>query len=460
MASWSEGFGGRYLLGDEPVGSVEAYEAAGGGEGLRRAHALGPTATIEVVAKARLRGRGGGGFPTGVKWRSVADAGEGQRRFVVCNAAEGEPGTFKDRALIRANPFQLLEGIAIASYAVGAEQAYIGLKAGYEIEARRIEAAVRDMTAAGILGDVPINVVTGPDDYLLGEEKGLLEAIEGRPPFPRWYPPYVLGLHAGMPAGVGAASVGWDERFNPAVVNNVETLSNVPHILRNGVEWFRSIGTEDSPGSMVFTVSGDVRRETVFELPLGTPLAFLVHGVGDGVAEGRRIGAVFPGVANAPIPERLLDVPLDFSSLQAVGSGLGSGGMIVYDDTACVVGAAMTFSRFLAVESCGQCPPCKLGTGALTERLRSLEEGAADLMTIDEIQAWVRQVTDANRCGLGAGEQALVAGLFRMFPEVVADHVGRGCTSTRDVPIPKIVDWLPEAGRFVYDTSYFSRRTP
>nr|MBO2498417.1 NADH-quinone oxidoreductase subunit F [Acidimicrobiia bacterium] len=447
-----------YLLTDRPIESIADYLAAGGGEGLARARAIGPDATIATIERSRLRGRGGAGFPTGVKWRGVASADPDQRRFLVCNAAEGEPGTFKDRALMRWNPYQLLEGIAIAAFAIGAEEAYIGLKERYAAELSALERAAAEMQAQDLLGDVPIRVVTGPDDYLLGEEKGLLEAIEGRPPFPRWYPPYLVGLYTDMPAGVGAGSAGWSEQANPAVVNNVETLSNVPHILAHGPEWFTEQGTPDSPGNMLFTVCGDVVHEGVAELPMGTPLAVLVHGVGEGPPEGRRVKAVFPGVSNAPIPDSLLDTPMDFDSMRAIGSGLGSGGMIVYDDSACIVAAAAVLSRFLAVESCGQCPPCKLGTDALAERFFLIDSGGGDRFTLDEVTAWIERVTDANRCGLGAGQRALAAGVLRLFGEEVIDHLGRRCPSDRVLGVPKIVDWDPDTGTFAYDEGYFAWR--
>jgi NADH:ubiquinone oxidoreductase subunit F (NADH-binding) len=450
----------KFLLPDEPLADLASYQERGGGEGLARALRIGPEQTVSEVHRSKLRGRGGGGFPAGMKWAGVAAAPPGQRRFLVCNAAEGEPGTFKDRALIRSNPYQLLEGMAIAAFAVGAEEAYIGIKDKYRLEMRRLEQAAEEMSAAGMLGEVPLRVVTGPDDYLLGEEKGLLEAIEGRDPFPRLYPPYVLGLHTGMMSGVGAASVGPDDQYNPTVVNNVETLSNVPHILARGEDWFRSIGTADTPGTMVFTVSGDVRHETVAELPMGTPLAVLVYGVGEGLGEGRRLKAAVSGVSNAPLPQRLIDTPLDFGSMEAVGSGLGSGGFIVYDDTACIVEVGAVLSSFLAVESCGQCPPCKMGTSALAQRFARLELGEADPTVLEEMSAWLSRVTDANRCGLGAGERALAAGILREFFDEVADHVGRACPSDRSLRLPKISDFLPEASRFVYDDTYFDWRNP
>ena len=447
-----------YLLPEEAVTNVDAYRAAGGGEGIAHAFRIGPEATLKEVEASRLRGRGGAGFPTGIKWKGVAGADPAQRRFLVCNAAEGEPGTFKDRALLRFNPHQVLEGIAIAAFAIGAEEAYIGIKDKYGREIELLETAATELAEAGMLGEVPIRVVTGPDDYLLGEEKGLLEAIEGRPPFPRWYPPYILGLHTGMPSGVGAASSGWDEQTNPTVVNNVETLANVPPILARGADWFRSLGTEDSPGHMLFTISGDVRREAVAELALGTPLAVLVHGIGEGLEAGRRVKAVFPGVSNGPLPDRLLDTPMDFRSMQAVGSGLGSGGMIVYDDTACIVAVAAVLSRFLAIESCGQCPPCKLGTDALADRFFAIDAGEGTAFTLDEMTAWIGRVTDANRCGLGAGERALAAGVFQSYSDEVVAHLGSACWSDRDILVPKMNDWDPDRGRFSYDEGYFAWR--
>ena len=448
----------RALLPAEPLETIDAYLGLGGGEGFRRATRIGARQVIAEVLDSGLRGRGGAGFSTGLKWSGVAEAPEGQRRFLVCNAAEGEPGTFKDRALIRANPYQLLEGLAIAAFALGAEVAYVGIKDSYDTEISRLERAAEEMQAQGLLGEVPIQLRTGPDDYLLGEEKALLEAIEGKDPLPRWYPPYILGLHVELVAGVGAATVGADDRFNPTVVNNVETLSNVPHILREGPDWFRAVGTPTSPGTMVFTVVGDVKREAVAELPMGTPLSFLVYAVGEGLEEGRRVKAVFPGVSNAPIPNRLLETPMDFDSMRDVGSGVGSGGMIVYDDTACIVEAGWVLSRFLSRESCGQCPPCKLGTRSITELFGELHSGQDNPMVVDQLAAWAQRVTDANRCGLGQGQRALAVGILHHFAQEVMAHAGSPCWSSKRLSLPKIVD--EEPGRMVYDESYFEWRSP
>lgn len=448
----------NYLLPDRPLASLDDYRATGGGDGITEAHRIGPAAVVERVTEARLRGRGGAGFPTGIKWSGVASAPADQRRFVVCNAAEGEPGTFKDRALIRSNPYQVLEGLAIAALAVAAEEAYIGVKEKYREEVERLESAAAEMSDAGLLGEISIRLVTGPDDYLLGEEKGLLEAIEGRQPLPRWLPPYVVGLYVAETSGVGAATSGWDDQRNPTVVNNVETLAHVPPLVGRGADWFRSHGTGDTPGNVLFTVCGDVRKETVAELPAGTPLAVLIYGVGGGLDAGRKLAAVFPGASNAPLPARMLDIPMDYQSMGKAGSGLGSGGMIVYDDTACVLDAAGQLSRFLAVESCGQCPPCKLGTAALTQLLFDLESGDGAPRTIEEIAGWAQRVTDANRCGLGAGERSLVVGILSHFPEVVTSHLERGCDRERTVSLPKLVDL--EGDRFVYDETYFEWRQP
>src|SRR2546428_5567887 len=274
--------------------SLDEYLESGGGRGLEVALGAWPEAVIEEVARSGLRGRGGAGFPTGEKWRSVRTVGAGPR-FAVCNAAEGEPATFKDRFLMRTNPYQVLEGLAIAAHAVGAERAYIGLKELFTEEAAAVSGAVEEMQQAHALGGIPIEIVLGPDHYLFGEETGLEEVIEGRLPLPRAARPYVLGLFATAP------------NENPTLVNNVETLANVPHIMADGADWLRANGTDTSPGTMLFTVCGDVRREGVFELPMGTPLRHLVEDLAGGPAEGRTLKALFPGASNTVMAPEELD---------------------------------------------------------------------------------------------------------------------------------------------------------
>jgi NADH-quinone oxidoreductase subunit F len=330
------------LLPDEPIASLDAYLATDfGGLGVQRAQQIGPRATIEAVTASGLRGRGGGGFPTGRKWRTIASQ-SGSRRFVVCNGAEGEPGTFKDRALMRANPYQLVDGIIIAAYAVGADEAFICLKGSFGPELEAVTTAVQQFQAAGICADCKVTIVAGPDEYLFGEEKAMLEVIEGKPPLPRWSPPYEHGLFA------TDVQLGWEATPrsgpragpNPTLVNNVETLSNVAHILARGSDWFRSMGTPESPDTVVATVVGDVVAPDVGEVELGTSLRAVIDAVGSGVTPGRNVKAVFSGVANAVVTAADLDVPVSYEGFNAIGSGMGAAGFIVYDDTACMVDVA------------------------------------------------------------------------------------------------------------------------
>lgn len=425
-----------HLLPDSPVADLDAYRAAGGGAGLERALESDPADLMAEVRSSGLRGRGGAGFPTGIKWQGAAEE-DADHKYVVCNAAEGEPGAFKDRALIRRNPYQLLEGLAIAGRAVGAEDVYIGIKERFEPETERLQAAATEMAEEGMLDHVELRIVAGPDDYLFGEETGLLEVIEGRDPLPRLYPPYIQGLFTDQ-----------DNPVRPTVVNNVETLSHVPHIVAHGSEWFRSFGTDDSPGTMVFTVCGDVDNETVVELELGTPLSYLVHGPAGGVKEGRKTKLAVSGASNRPLTSPELDVAMSYEAMERIGSGLGAGGFIVYDDSTCVVEVAEVLSTFLYEGSCGQCPPCKLGTQAFKERFGHITSGSGTVEHIEEAVAWLRRVTDANRCGLGAGQRFLAAGILDQFVEDVVTCMDGGCPGHRGLETPMLYDWDPESGRF------------
>lgn len=440
--------------------SLDAYLAAGGCEGLARARRLGPEQTAKEVTLARLRGRGGGGFPTGTKWTSVRRA-PGSRRFAVCNAAEGEPATFKDRSLLRANPYQVVEGLAIAALAVGAEQAYVATKASFTVERERLMAALAEMGGAGLLEGLAVTVVAGPEEYLFGEEKALLEVIEGHDPLPRVLPPFQHGLFAtgpqlGWESHPPAGAPGTGPEPNPTLVNNVETLANVPHILARGPEWFRSTGTERSPGTVVCTVVGDVAGPGVYEMEMGSPLAELLE-VAGGPLPDRHLKAAFPGVANRVVPASRFGTPLTYEDMRAAGTGLGAGGFAVYDDTACMVEVAAVLSRFLAVESCGQCPPCKRGTGDITAALDRLRGPDADDADLDLVAVRLRTVTDANRCYLGTEEQLLVSGVLATFPEDFADHLGGFCRlPERRYTVPKVVDIA--GGRVVYDERQARKR--
>jgi len=452
------------LLWDPPVTDVTQYLEGGGGQGYRRAVALGPGGTIQEVILSGLRGRGGGGFSTGRKWQSVRESarsvGGGNRAFVVANGAEGEPGTFKDRAIMRANPFAVVEGVAIAAWAVGAERAFIAVKERFEPETARLAQAIEEMEDAGLVGDVPIQVVLGPDHYLYGEETGLLEVIEGNDPWPRNVPPYVQGLFATTPnegwsAGVGVATE--FESANPTVVNNVETLATVSQVLARGPEWHRSLGTERSPGFVVATVVGDVVRPGVGEVELGTPLRQVIDEVGGGVRPGRSVRAVLSGVSNPVVTGDQLDVPCSYEGMEAIGTGLGAAGFIVFDDTTSMVEVAQLISRFLYVESCGQCPACKLGCGAVTDRLDVLAAGEATPDDLEVVAFRLETVTDGNRCYLPVEERRVVSSLLQAFPEDVAAALDGVPPPRRDLALPKVVDLVD--GKAIYDENQ-SRKQP
>ncbi len=434
-----------HLLPERPVTTLDEWLATPvGGLGLHRAQELGAAGVLDLVERSGLRGRGGGGFGTARKWRTVAAASP--PRYLVCNGAEGEPGTFKDRALLRANPYQLVEGLLIAALAVDVAEAYVAVKTSFTQEYDRLTRAVREMQDAGICQDCEIRVVQGPEEYLFGEEKALLEVIEGNPPLPRLLPPYEHGLFA------TAVQMGWEGHepdpdapggrgSNPTVVNNVETLSNLPHILGRGAEWFRSLGTAGSPGTFVCTVVGDVVAPDVGEVEAGTTLRQVIDAVGSGLPDGRTVKGVLSGVANPVVLPHDLDTPVSYEAFSALGTGIGSCGFIVLDDTACMVEAARVVSRFLSVESCGQCPPCKLGSSEITARLERLQAGVAGDVDLETISYWVARVTDGARCYLANEEQVVVASLLQAFPgEFVAHVEQRGCPLPRTIELPKLVD--------------------
>ena len=431
---------------------MQDYLGFGGGQGLRRARELGPEQTVHEILLSGLRGRGGGGFRTGRKWETILTA-TGTTKYVVANAAEGEPGTFKDRYLIRVNPYQLVEGVAIAALTVGAAEAFICLKAKFEREVDRLTIAVEEMQAAGLAGDIPITIVQGPDEYLYGEEKAMLEVIEGKAPLPRLLQPYEHGLFAVVP------QMGWEAtatdpeadieqigpqprpRYNPTLVNNAETLATVPPVLARGAEWHRSMGTEESPGHVICTIVGDVRHAGVAEIELGTLLSDAIVDIAGGTRPGRRLKAVFPGVANAVVTADDVDTPISYEHFKAIGSGIGSAGFVVYDETACMVDVAHTFSRFLWVESCGQCPACKFGSGEITAYLERICGPSSVDRDVEVIGARLRTVTDANRCYLPVEEREAVSSLLRAFPDEFALHLeNRPCPRRHHIALPKIVD--------------------
>jgi NADH:ubiquinone oxidoreductase subunit F (NADH-binding) len=432
------------VLPAQPYGSFDDYLAGGGGEGYRTALELAPDEVIDIVSASGLRGRGGAGFPTGTKWRSIVDAaGDADAPvYLVCNGAEGEPATFKDRVLLARNPFGVIEGMLIAMHAVGAARAYVGIKQRFDELAGTI--AARDaFVAGGFEHAADIRVVPGPDEYLFGEESAMLEVIEGKLPLPRILPPYQTGLFATM------------RQANPTVVNNVETNSHVAQILREGADWFRAVGTTEAPGTMVFTVLGDVARPGVYELPLGTPLRALIVDL----AGAEDILAIYPGTSNSVITPDVLDLPMDFDSFAEAGTGLGSAGLVVYDTSRDIVQVCAALARFLAIESCGQCLACKLGTADMFERLDKLVHGDGTATDIAEIRKRTETVTDLNRCYLPVGAALLIRSTLDQFDDAFDAHIGQASDPAVAVEVPKITGWDDAQGAFALDGDYRRKRS-
>ncbi|HEV7732593.1 MAG TPA: NADH-quinone oxidoreductase subunit NuoF [Candidatus Binatia bacterium] len=350
---------------------IDTYLQHGGYEACRKAIASHtPEHLIDMVKASNLRGRGGAGFPTGMKWSFLPKQTE-KPVYLCVNADESEPGTFKDREIMEDDPHQLLEGIIITSFAIRCHTAYIYIRGEMETGYDRLWVAVREAYAKGFLGknifgsgfDLDVIVHRGAGAYICGEETGLIESLEGKRAYPRIKPPF--------PAVQGLFQC-------PTIVNNVETLACVPHIVLRGADWFRGIGPEKSPGPKLFCVSGHVVKPGTYELPMGTPLREIIYDHAGGIPNGRKLKGVIPGGASMPIftPDEI-DVPMDMDSVQKAGSFLGSAGVIVMDDSVCMVGAMLLLSQFFHHESCGQCTPCREGTGWLNKVLTRLEYGGA-----------------------------------------------------------------------------------
>jgi NADH-quinone oxidoreductase subunit F len=428
------------LLPATPVTSLAGHLRAGGGRGLERALELTPEEVIAQIDASGLRGRGGAGFPTARKWRGVLDtaATAGGRVTIVANAAEGEPGTYKDRTLIEQQPYAFLEGLCVALHATGAEAAYVGIKERFATPIARVTAALGELVEAAWPGADRITIVPGPDAYLFGEESAMLEVIEGKLPMPRVVKPYEQGLFATTTSP------------NPTIVNNVETLSHVARILANGPDWFREAGTDASPGTMVFTVIGDVESPGVYELALGTPLRALL----EAVAGASDIKAVYSGVSNAVITPEHLDVPLCFDATRDAGIGMGSGGFIVYDHSRSIVDVLSVLVNFLSVESCGQCNACKLGNGAMAELLAKVQRGQAAPTDLEALLRWSHSVTDQNRCYLPVGSQLVVGSTVAAFVDEFVATVESREPTPADLPTP-LIEHLDEAtGEVVYPERY------
>jgi NADH:ubiquinone oxidoreductase subunit F (NADH-binding) len=435
------------LLPETPILSLDDYEGRGGGRGLDAARRLGTTGTIEHLLAAGLRGRGGAGFPTGQKWEAVrVHESSSVPATVVVNAAEGEPGSFKDRMILRTNPYAVLEGALIAAHTVGARRVVVALKQSFTEELRAVRQAIDALRAAGWADNLEIDAFAGPREYLYGEETGLLEAIDGRPPFPRVAPPYRHGVEelgddgSGEAAQIAMAGTHGETPAAPTLVNNVETLANVPGILEHGPAWFRELGTDESPGTIVCTITGATQRDGVAEFPMGTPLREVIETLGGGARPGHRIVGAMSGVANPVVPEAQLDTPLSYEAMTAIGSGLGAAGFIVFDDETDLVAVAAGVSRFLAVESCGQCTPCKedgLAVAELLDRTAHSDAHELDLLAIDE---HLQTITDGARCFLAHQHQHVIGSLLATYPDAFRAHIDAAAPPVDPMPIAAITE--------------------
>ena len=399
------------------LATLATYRKAGGYETL--AATLNKTSAdqvIEVVKASGLRGRGGAGFPTGLKWSFVPKASP-KPRYIVCNADESEPGTFKDRELMEKNPHLLIEGMIIAGYAIGSSLGYIYLRGEFEYIQQIIDKAIAEARAAGLLGEnvagsgyrFDLHTHLGAGAYICGEETALLSSLEGYRGQPRLKPPFpaVEGLYA-----------------CPTVVNNSETLMCVPHIIKNGAAWYRQWGTEKSAGTKVFSVSGPVKRPGNYEVPLGYSMKQLIEKDCGGMVEGLKLKAVIPGGSSVPLlPAADLDTALDYESMNAKGTFLGSGGVIVIDDQTCIVDALWNVTRFYEHESCGKCTPCREGTYWMAEVFERLENGHGKDTDIDLLASVADNILGKSFCALGDAAAMPVQGALKHFRDEFEYHV-------------------------------------
>ena len=375
-----------------------------------------PDEVIDVISKSGLRGRGGAGFPTGKKW-SFAKNEKSDQKYVICNADEGDPGAFMDRSILEGDPNCVLEAMAIAGYAIGANQGYIYVRAEYPIAVDRLKIAINQAREYGLLGknifnsgfDFDIDIRLGAGAFVCGEETALLESIEGKRGQPRVKPPY--------PASQGLFG-------KPTIINKVETLANVTKIILNGADWFASIGTENSKGTKVFALGGNVNNVGLVEVPMGTTLREIVFDIGGGIPNGRKFKAAQTGgPSGGCIPAEHLDTPIDYESLSSIGSMMGSGGLIVMDDSKCMVDIARFYLDFTVSESCGKCTPCRIGTKRMLEILTKMCEGKGEADDLYKLELLANSIKKSAICGLGQTAPNPVLSTMKYFKDEYIEHV-------------------------------------
>ncbi|ANV89353.1 NADH-quinone oxidoreductase subunit NuoF [Picosynechococcus sp. PCC 8807] len=397
---------------------IEAYIARGGYRSLHQVlEDLTPMAVVEEITQSGLRGRGGGGYPTGLKWATVAKM-PGDQKYVVCNADEGDPGAFMDRAVLESDPHRVLEGMAIAGYAVGANHGYIYIRAEYPLAIQRLEKAIKQAKSKGLLGsqifnspfNFTIDIRIGAGAFVCGEETALIASIEGGRGTPRPRPPY--------PAQSGL----WG---HPTLINNVETYANIVPIIREGADWFSSIGTEKSKGTKVFALTGKVTNNGLIEVPMGTPVRQIVEQMGGGIPDGGTVKSVQTGgPSGGCIPADYLDTPIEYDSLIKLGTMMGSGGMIVMDEATSMVDVAKFYMEFCQCESCGKCIPCRAGTVQMSGLLSKMLKGQAAPKDIELLEQLCHMVKEASLCGLGQSAPNPILSTLRYFRDEYESLVG------------------------------------
>ncbi len=397
--------------------NINEYIAVGGYGALEKAlFEMSPEEVVQVISDANLRGRGGGGFQTGYKWKQVSRQPE-KTRYVVCNGDEGDPGAFMDRSVMEGDPHKMLEGMIIAGYAVGAQEGYIYVRAEYPLAISRLKTAIRQAEENGMLGDhilgsdysFRIHINRGAGAFVCGEGSALTASIEGERGMPRTKPPRTVeqGLWA-----------------KPTVLNNVETYANVPLIITNGAQWYHTIGTQGSPGTKAFALTGSVKHTGLIEVPMGTSLREIVYEIGGGVKNDLDFKAVqIGGPSGGCLVKEHLDTPLDFDSLKKLGAMIGSGGLVVMDENTCMVEVARFFMNFTQSESCGKCVPCREGTKRMLEILEDIVSGRGTLEQLDILQSLGQAITDTALCGLGKSAALPVLSTLKLFREEYEQHV-------------------------------------
>lgn len=398
---------------------LAAYRSRGGYEALAKALKNSPDEVIKAILDAGLRGRGGAGFPTGKKWQFTREA-PGETRYLVLNGGEDEPGSKKDRVLMENLPHLVIEGTILGAYAIGAAKAYLYINARYDEAIRSIDNALAEAKAAGYWGEnilgsnftLEFEVVPAPHNYVAGEDTAVLEVIEGKQPLPRQKPPF--------PVTVGLFG-------KPTSVNNVETLANVAPIMLKGAGWYRTFGTAESPGTMIFALDDDVNRPGIYELPFGTPLRHLIEECGGGMRDGKKIKAIMPAApSSAYLPADKIDTPLDHNSMRDAGAGLGCGVVRLIAEGTCIVEEVLKISEFFTAESCGQCPACRMETTTLTMILKKVQAGQGGQAILDQFGKILAFNKGKGFCNLIAMPGPPIESSLKLFPEDFAAHLSTG----------------------------------